>query len=105
MLLLINSFWADLLFIELLIVGVQKILVNSIPHKTNSLPNDGYIIRLLKKSVAVRKDYAMYLKLYGKLFLEEEIKPQEFKYEREPSTDADEVLYYNEILDILSSVE
>ncbi len=104
LLLLCNSFWTSLLFIELLCVGCQKILVNSIPHKTNSIPNDAYIVKLLKKSAAIQKDYAMYLKLYGKLFMDEDISPQDFIYEREKSEDEDEMLYYNEIQDILSSL-
>ena len=104
LLLLCNSFWTSLLFVELLCVGVQKVLVNAIPHKTNSVPNDAYIVKLLKRNEAIQKDYAMYLKLYGKLFLDEDISPQDFMYEREVSEDEDEMLYYNEIQDILSSL-
>ena len=103
LLLLCNSFWTSLLFVELLCVGVQKVLVNAIPHKTNSVPNDAYIVKLLKRNEAIQKDYAMYLKLYGKLFLDEDISPQDFMYEREVSEE-DEMLYYNEIQDILSSL-
>ena len=104
LLLLCNSFWASLLFVELLCVGVQKILVNAIPHKTNSIPNDAYVVKLLTKNVAVQKDYAMYLMLYGKLFLDETVSAQEFVYEREVSADENEMLYYNEIQDILHSI-
>ena len=104
LLLLCNSFWASLLFVEMLCVGVQKVLVNAIPHKTNSIPNDAYVVKLLTRNVAVQKDYAMYLKLYGKLFFDEAISVQEFMYEREVSTDKDEMLYYNEIQDILYSI-
>ncbi len=103
-LLLFDSFWTSLLFIELVCVGVQKLIVNAVPHKTNSVPNDGYIIKILKKDKAIQKDYAMYLRLYGKLFLGENIIPQDFIYEREASEDEDELLYYNEIQDILSSL-
>lgn len=104
LLLLCNSFWTSLLFVELMCVGVQKVLVNAIPHKTNSIPNDAYIVKLLKRNEAIQKDYAMYLRLYGKLFLDEDISPQDFMYEREVSEDEDEMLYYNEIQDILSSL-
>lgn len=104
LLLLCNSFWASLLFVELLCVGVQKILVNAIPHKTNSIPNDAYVVKLLTKNVAVQKDYAMYLMLYGKLFLDKTVSAQEFVYEREVSADENEMLYYNEIQDILHSI-
>lgn len=101
-LLLMDSVWTSLLLIELVCVGVQKIIVNAVPHKTNSVPNDGYIIKILKKDKAIQKDYAMYLRLYGKLFLNEDISPQDFMYEREVSEDEDKMLYYNEIQNILS---
>ena len=103
-LLLMDSFWTSLMFVELICVGVQKVIVNAVPHKTNSVPNDGYIIKILKKDKAIQKDYAMYLTLYGKLFLDKDISPQDFMYEREVSEDEDEMLYYNEIQDILSSL-
>ena len=54
--------------------------------------------------MAVQKDYAMYLMLYGKLFLDETVSAQEFVYEREVSADENEMLYYNEIQDILHSI-
>ena len=38
------------------------------------------------------------------MFLDEDISPQDFMYEREVSEDEDEMLYYNEIQDILSSL-
>lgn len=101
----INSVWTSLLFIELLCVGLQKIIVNSLPHKSGSVPNDGYIVKILKKNKAVQKDYAIYLKLYGKLFLGEDISLREFMYEREAAEDEDEMLYYDEIQDILSSLK
>lgn len=103
-LLLMDSFWTSLLFVELICVGIQKLIVNAVPHKTNSVPNDGYIVKLLKKDKAIQKDYATYLRLYGKLFLDEDISPQDYMYEREVSEDEDEMLYYNEIQDILSSL-
>ena len=103
-LLLMDSFWTSLMFVELICVGVQKVIVNAVPHKTNSVPNDGYIIKILKKDKAIQKDYAMYLTLYGKLFLDKDISPHDFMYEREVSEDEDEMLYYNEIQDILSSL-
>ena len=42
--------------------------------------------------------------LYGKLFLDETVSAQEFVYEREVSADENEMLYYNEIQDILHSI-
>lgn len=102
--LMMDSLWASLLVVELVCAGVQKVIVNAVPHKTNTVPNDGYIIKILKKDKTIQKDYAMYLRLYGKLFLDEDISPQDFIYEREVSKDEDEMLYYNEIQDILSSL-
>lgn len=104
-LLLFNSFWTSLLFIEMVSIGISKILVNAIPHKTNEIPNDGYTLKLLKTSIAVQKDYATYLRLYGKLFFNEEISAKDYIYKREVSQNTDEMLYYNEIQDILSSLE
>ena len=102
--LITGSFRSRLLFIELIFVGIQKILLNTIPHNTGSVPNAGYIVRLLKGNTAVQKDYAMYLRLYGKLFSAEDIKVQDFMYEREEPGNEEEMLYYNEIMDILNSV-
>lgn len=100
-LLCFDSFYLSLLFIELLFVGVQKVVVNLIPHKTHSIPNDGYVVKLLKQNKAIQQDYAIYLTLYGKLFLGEQINPLDYMYEREVSDDENEMLYYNEIQDIL----
>lgn len=100
-LLYFDSFYLSLLFIELLFVGVQKAVVNLIPHKTHSIPNDGYVVKLLKQNKAVQQDYAIYLTLYGKLFLGEQINPLDYMYERKVSDDENEMLYYNEIQDIL----
>ena len=43
--------------------------------------------------------------LYGKIFLNEEVVPQDYIYEREISEDPDDMLYYNEIQDKLRSLE
>ena len=105
-LLLCDSLYYSLLLIELLCVGMQKVLLNAIPHKMNSIPNDGYIVKLLKNNNAVQKDYAMYLRLYGSLFLnEEDVSLQDYIYEREISINIDEMLYYNEIQNILNSLK
>jgi len=104
-LLIFSSYFASLLLVELLCVGVQKVLINSIPHKTNSIPNDGYIVKLLNNSLDVQKDYSMYLNLYGKLFFDEKISAKEFTYDREITDNEDEMIYYNEIKEILSSQE
>lgn len=105
MLLQLDSFWTSLLFIEFICVGVKKISINAVPHKTNLIPNDGYVIKSLSKNKAVQQDYAFYLRLYGKLFLKEEIVVSDFKYEREITGNENEMMYYNEIQDILSNLE
>lgn len=104
-LLFLDSFYMTLFFVELLCVGVHKALINAIPHKTNSMPNDGYVVKLLKKDEAIQKDYAMYLMLYEKLFWNEPIDPQDYTYKRKAPADADDLLYYNEIQGILSEVD
>ena len=101
-LLFFHSFWSSLLFVEILLVGIKKILINAIPYKSNIAPNDGYIVVLLKKGEAVQKDYAMYLRLYGDIILDKPITPQQYTYERENCDDQNELLYYTEIQDLLN---
>ncbi|MCC8130380.1 MAG: hypothetical protein LIO72_01315 [Ruminococcus sp.] len=98
-----DSFYSTLLFIELLLIGIQKSLVNLIPHKSNSVPNDGYIVGLLNHNEVIQGDYAVYLTLYAKLLSGEEINIEEYTYERIMAGD-DEMLYYNEIQNILKEL-
>lgn len=100
-----DSFYLSLLFIELLSIGIRKAVINLIPHKTHSVPNDGYVVKLLKQNKAVQKDYAIYLTLYGNLFSGEQINPQDYMYKREFADNENEMLYYNEIQDILKSLK
>ena len=103
-LLLWQWFYGQLLFVALVCVGVQKIVANSIPDLSDGSPNDGYVLWLLQKK-AIRKDYALYLQLYEKLYWEESIDPAEFTYAPSPETSEAERLYYHEIQDILGSLE
>lgn len=89
---------------ELVFVGAYKILVNLIPHKTNGVPNDGYIVKMLDAHIAMRKDYALYLRIYADTFLNKAISPSDYQYERNESLSDDELLYYNEIQEILKSI-
>lgn len=100
-----NRFCLSLLMVELLFVGFQKSLVNLIPHKTNGVPNDGYIVKLLNGNKETQKDYALYLKLYAELFKNKTILKNEYQYDRTEKSQEDELLYYNEIKDILNSLE
>lgn len=102
-LLYFHSFWSSLLFLEIFLVGTKKILINAIPYKSHSVVNDGYTVMLLKRGDAVQKDYAMYLSLYSKIFLNKPIVLQQYTYERENYDNQDELLYYMEIQDILKS--
>ena len=95
------SFYLRLFLLELACTGAQELLVNAIPHKTDSVPNDGYVLKLLGRNADVQRDYAAYLRLYGKLFCHEEMESTEFDYARPEAEDPDEMLYYNEIRDIL----
>ena len=103
--LLCDSFYCSFIMVELLCVGIQKVAVNLIPHTTNSIPNDGYVVKLLNRNAAVQRDYAMYLQLYRKLFFNEPILLNEYQYKRDEPASACELLYYKEIQDILSSPE
>lgn len=100
-----GSLYMTLFLLEVICIGIRKLLVNAIPHKTGSTPNDGYVIKLLTRSSACIKDYTTYLRLYKKLFLGEPISRSEFYYEREPALNSDELLYYNEICDILDTTD
>lgn len=93
-----------MMMIELVFVGAYKILVNLIPHKTNGVPNDGYIVKMLDAHIAMRKDYALYLRIYADTFLNKAISPSDYQYERNESLSDDELLYYNEIQEILKSI-
>lgn len=104
LLMLPNNFYLSLLMIELIFVGVYKTLVNLIPHKTKGVPNDGYIVKMLNAHFAMRKDYALYLRLYADTFLNKEISEYDYKYERDEALIEDELLYYNEIQEILKSI-
>lgn len=99
-----NNFYLLMMMIELVFVGAYKILVNLIPHKTNGVPNDGYIVKMLDAHIAMRKDYALYLRIYADTFLNKAISPSDYQYERNESLSDDELLYYNEIQEILKSI-
>ena len=104
LLMLPNNFYLLMMMIELVFVGAYKILVNLIPHKTNGVPNDGYIVKMLDAHIAMRKDYALYLRIYADTFLNKAITPSDYQYERNESLSDDELLYYNEIQEILKSI-
>lgn len=103
-LLLFNSFYATLFFVQLLFIGIIKIIINLFPNINHDVPNDGYILRLLKNNAAVQKDYLHYLSLYAALFRNENICPNEYLYVREPTKNDAELLYYNGIRNLLKSI-
>lgn len=103
-LLLFNSFYSTLFFVQLSFIGLIKIITNLLPNINHGVPNDGYILRLLKNNAAVQKDYLHYLSLYAALFWNESICPNEYLYEREPTKNAAELLYYNGIQNLLKSI-
>ena len=90
LLMLPNNFYLLMMMIELVFVGAYKILVNLIPHKTNGVPNDGYIVKMLDAHIAMRKDYALYLRIYADTFLNKAISPSDYQYERNESLSDDE---------------
>ena len=104
LLLLFHSSVVTLFMVELVCVGIQKVIVNVVPLKNGQSLNDGYTIGLLGKNDAVRKDYVNYMRLYSRLARNEKINPKEYSYERKISDDNDQMLYYNEIQSILKSI-
>ena len=64
----------------------------------------GYIVKMLDAHIAMRKDYALYLRIYADTFLNKAISPSDYQYERNESLSDDELLYYNEIQEILKSI-
>ncbi len=100
-----DSVYMNLLLMEVAIIGIGKILFNLIPYRTDSSMSDGYVIKLLRRDRAIQKDYAMYLNLYSSLFLGEIIDPEKYTYEREQSLNEEELVYYNEIQDIVKTLD
>lgn len=47
---------------------------------------------------------ALYLRIYADTFLNKAISPSDYQYERNESLSDDELLYYNEIQEILKSI-
>lgn len=97
--------WLRLLAIALFFAGWNKVLSNLIPRLHHSIPNDGYILRLLKKRPAVQYDYARYLNLYATMFWKEPVQAEEYSYERETAESTEELLYYHGIQDLLSDLD
>lgn len=104
-LLLLGAHAASLLCINLVCVGMQKIILNSIPNMVNGVPNDAYVISLLSRNEDIRMDYCMYLKLYASYYREEKIEVQDYQYDRPLDAAENELLYYREIQSILAEIE
>lgn len=105
LLLLFDSFYTTLFFVQLLFIGIIKIITNLFPTINHDIPNDGYVLRLLSHNAAVQKDYLFYLSLYASLFWNESICPSEYLYAREPTKNEAELLYYNGIQNLLKTIK
>jgi len=103
-LLLFDSHIANLLFINLTCVGVQKILLNGIPVIVNGIPSDAYVVKLLSNNKDVQKDYCMYLKLFASYYREDNIDCECYDYYRPLDVAENELLYYREIRSILAEI-
>lgn len=99
--LVLNSTSMELLLVELTCSGARKIAANAIRYKGGTRRNDGYITKILKKDEEVQKDYVIYLNLYSKLVRNEKINAQEYIYKRKTSQVEEEMLFYNEIQNVL----
>ncbi len=104
LILLCNSFYTTLFFIELIFAGLLKVVANLFPCLVKSIPNDGYVVKLLRHNSAVQKDYATYLSLYAALFWGDDILSNDYTYQRNDTLNHNELLYYNGIQELLESV-
>lgn len=104
LLLLVDSFYATLFFVQLLFIGILKIIINLFPYMDHSVPNDGYIVELLKRDSTIQKDYVVYLSLYAALFWNENVCRDEYSYSRKPAKNDEDLLYYNGIQKLLESI-
>lgn len=103
-LLLLDLHITNLLFINLVCSGVQKIIVNSVPSFVNGAPSDAYVVKLLSCNKAVQKDYCKYLKLYASYYREDTIDCRDYEYFRPLDVPEKELLYYREIQSILAEI-
>lgn len=104
-LLLIGLHSTNLLFINLAVVGMQKIVINCIPRIANGVPNDAYVIKLLSRNPYTQKDYCMYLKLFAAYYRENPVDSSDYMYDRPLDVAENELLYYREMQSILEETE
>lgn len=57
--------WKGLFFLQLLWAGLPRVYWNGMPDLREGVPTDGYILRLLAREPAARRDYAAYLQVYA----------------------------------------
>lgn len=103
-LLLFDLHCANLLFINIVCVGTQKIFMNSIPSNKNGAPNDAFVVKLLSHNEHTQRDYCMYLKLYASYYREDSIDCKNYEYYRPLDVAENELLYYHEIQSILTEL-
>ncbi len=94
-----------LLMIDMIWVGIQKILVNGIPAMVGGFPTDARVVKLLHGNEWVKKDYNMYLSLYAALFRGEAVEKETYVYSRPLDVPEAELLYYREIQAILKEMK
>ena len=104
-LLLADSFYVTLFFIQLLFIGLIKIITNLFPHIDHSIPNDGYVVKLLNRDPKIQEDYIAYLSLYAALFWNESVCRDEYSYSRESTKNDEDLFYYNGIQELLGTLE
>jgi len=80
-----------IIFLSLLVIGINKIISNALPIINNGYPNDMKIISLISKSELVKKHYFMYLSAFEKVFYNlplDSIRIEEIKQEIDSNTDS-----------------
>lgn len=73
----------SLFFLQLLCAGMPRVYWNGIPYLRDGVPTDGYILRLLDREPAVRRDYAAYLQVYAFVCQGSSFDVQAYRYPRD----------------------
>lgn len=102
--LVVSSRYITLISIQILLIGIIKIATNILPHINKSIPNDGYVLRLLYRNPTSQQDYHAYLLLYASVFWNEKINPSQYIYQKDSSNENDEAFFYNATQELLSIV-
>lgn len=100
-----GSGYESLFFLQLFFAGLPKLYANCIPCLQNGSPNDGYILRLLSRNPACRKDYGTYLYVYARRFWGVPFRAGDYRYERTAAGKDTDRIYYEALQELLEEEE